>query len=176
MKNYKVSHHAKTRFKERLDIPFSQECVRQFKHAVKDGWGYDHYTGAFKQYLQSHKRSNCGLKVYKENVYIYRNSTLITVFPVPDKYLPTKIHTARYHAENPYLVKLSQILNTEDIELEVIIQEKNNYTAGLVIDGEFKNYGMGNSPQRAKNHAIRTYLKSIDKEKEAVLFNDQVRE
>lgn len=174
MKTYKVTHHARTRFKERLNVPFSSECNKQFKKALKFGWNPDHYVGAFKQYLESHKRGkNSGIKVYSGNIYIYRGSTLITVYPIPEKYLPVKMHTARYRAENPYLVELSKIVGSDSIELELLTQEPRNCVAGLCIDGEFKNYGMGNNPQRAKNHAIRTYLKSVGKEKEAMYFNDQ---
>lgn len=174
MKTYKVTSHAKHRFRERLDIPFSSDCMKQFKKALKYGWNPDHYTGAFKQYLESHKRGkNSGIKVYAENIYIYKGSTLITVYPIPQKYSPSKIHTARYRSENPYLVELSKIVNSDSIELELLTEAPHDYVAGLSIDGQFMNYGMGNSPQRAKNHAIRTYLKSIGKEKEAIYFNDQ---
>lgn len=87
----KLSTHSIDRFRQRTDLSKSRDMKRLFTNALKRGNNPDHYHGAFEQYLASHKRkSTHGVKVYANLVFIYnkRSRTLVTVFKVPDEYVP----------------------------------------------------------------------------------------
>lgn len=167
----KVSHHAKQRANERLDVAYKAERNKLFKRALKYGHPSADFAGEFAKYLESKKRDKgVGAKVYDNNIYIYRNKTIITVFPVPDKYIPINEHFASYLKNNPLLMKLYEVVDKEDILLEIILKDKNNVTCALFIDDEFQNFGVGKTEIKAKNSAIKFYLNNNERLKEGDKF------
>lgn len=163
----RVSQHAKDRAKERLDLSYKAERNKLFARALRYGHPPADFAGEFKQYVENRKRGKgVGAKIYDNTVFIYKNKTIITVFPVPDKYLPIREHFASYIKDNPLLMKLYEVVDKEDVCLEIITKDKENCVAGLVIEDMFENYGVGQTEIKAKNNAIRAYLKKIGKYEE----------
>ena len=156
----KISHHAKQRASERLDVNRKFERDKLFKRALRYGHPISEFAGDFENYLSGKKRArNTGVKVYDGNVYIYRNQTVITVFPVPEKYLPIEEHYASYIKNNPLLMKLYEVVDKKDVVLELVTKDANGYIYGLCIEDMFENFGVGQTEIKARNSAIRAYLK-----------------
>lgn len=82
----KLTIHSKQRIQERIDTNLKGKTL--FRSALKNGNDIEDFNGSFAQYLESKSKNRRGIKVYKNNIYIYvKNSKrLITVFPVPEKY------------------------------------------------------------------------------------------
>ena len=143
----KISHHAKQRASERLDVNRKFERDKLFKRALRYGHPISEFAGDFENYLSGN------------NVYIYRNQTVITVFPVPEKYLPIEEHYASYIKNNPLLMKLYEVVDKKDVVLELVTKDANGYIYGLCIEDMFENFGVGQTEIKARNSAIRAYLK-----------------
>jgi len=161
----RVSKHAKFRAKERLDVAYKSKRNQLFNRALKFGHPVNDFAGEFRDYLDSKKKKhkNIGIKVYDNNIFIYKNKLVITVFPVPEKYLPIKDNFASFIKDNPCLMKLYKVVDKEDILLEVVIRDKENIVTGLYIGDTFENFGVGKTEIKSRNNAIKSYLKRIGK-------------
>lgn len=161
----KVSKHAKERCTERLNIAYKAKRNQLFNRALKYGHPPADFAGEFADYLETRKNKgkNIGVKVYDGNVFIYKNKLVITVFPVPDKYLPVKDNFASYIKNNPYLMKLYEVVDKDDVLLEIVQRDSDGVVAGLFVEDQFENFGMGQTEIKAKNNAIKSYLKRINK-------------
>lgn len=95
-----VSQHAKVRFRERTSLCKGKEMVRLFTLAKQCGKSPDHFAGEFYDFLKARKGHNLKIKVYQEMAFIYKHRNLITVYPVPEQFTPTKEHTVTYFKEN----------------------------------------------------------------------------
>ena len=64
----------------------------KLKHIKKIGHNMDCYFGDFYKYLYGKKAKSNNLIVYEDNLYIFDKTFnfLITTYPVPDKFIPTK--------------------------------------------------------------------------------------
>lgn len=162
----KVTKHARRRANERLDVTHKAETTKLFKRALKYGHPLVDFAGEFGEYLKAKKKNNFGVKVYNDNIFIYKNKTMITVFPVPEKYLPIKEYYTDYIKNNPLLMRLYEVVDKNDVLLEVIIKDKNNVVSGLTINDIFENFGIGKTEIKSKNNAIKAYLKRIGELKE----------
>lgn len=161
----KSSKHAKYRANERLNVAYKAKRNQLFNRALKYGHPPADFTGEFRMYLESKKKNkkNVGVKVYDNNIFIYKNKLMITVFPVPERFIPTQDNLSSYIKGNPLLMKLLEVVNKEDVLLEVVIKDKNSYVSALTIDDIFENFGIGTTETKSKNNAIRAYLKRIGK-------------
>lgn len=161
----RVSQHAKVRAKERLDVAYKSKRNQLFNRALRYGHPATDFAGEFRDYLDSKKKKhkNIGVKVYDNNVFIYKNRLVITVFPVPEKYLPVKDNFASFIKNNPCLMKLYKVVDKDDILLEVVIKDKENIVTGLYIGDQFENFGVGQTEIKSRNNAIKSYLKRIGK-------------
>ena len=139
----RYSYHAKKRVKERLDVSVKSQRNKLFNRALRYGHPPSYFGGEFNKYLENKQKSqkNINVKVYDGNIYIYKNKLIITVFPVPTKYLPVKENTLSFIKENELLIKLYNMYGKENVILETIVKDKDSFTVGLVINDVFENYG-----------------------------------
>ena len=90
----RMSGHSKERSKERVD---GVESVSDARKYAKQAWQYGNTINQYIRYprtfayLQNKKNQTCtcSLRIYKNNIYIWRGKlrTLVTVHPIPDRYL-----------------------------------------------------------------------------------------
>lgn len=171
-----VHQHAKVRSRERLGIRGTNSQQQNFKLAYSNGLGPDSFTGKFRQYLYSHlyRQSrdmkykyipkNNSIKVYKEHVYVFHHKNPITVFPVPEKYIPT----SQFRVEEPEHSDKIQYLTSivgNDIQLDLLSDKSDDnpiMVVGLLIKDEFKCYGMGNTLKEAETNAIDLYINTLN--------------
>lgn len=161
----KVSNHAKRRVSERLNVSHKAKRNQLLNRALKYGHNYDEYKGDFLDYLtikKNRKKSNIGIKVYDNNIYIYQGKIVITVFPVPKKYIPSDYYLRQnYH----YLEELYKYVDKEKVLLEKVLENDNEVVTAINIDGYFENFGIGKNEQKSRENAVNIYLRKIKKEK-----------
>lgn len=89
----RMSGHSKERSKQRVEgvesVSDAKECAKQAWHHGRTINQYISYPKFFS-YLQNKKGQTrtCSLRIYKDNIYIWRGKlrTLVTVHPIPDRY------------------------------------------------------------------------------------------
>lgn len=86
MSHYIITNHAKERMKDRVGIGRKQDIRKEFQLAMKYGSIDKIKDEDFKEYLEERGMGGNGVKVYDGNIFIHRNKTLITIYPVPDKF------------------------------------------------------------------------------------------
>ena len=81
----KITHHARQRLNERVNLTKKRTSIVNIAYCK--GLTLLQYKGTFFQYLSAKKSK---VKVYHDYIYIFSKvrKSLITVFPVPQKYLP----------------------------------------------------------------------------------------
>ena len=87
----KTTFHAKIRYKERTN--YSEEEIKKLADiAFKHGYRLRRFRGHFFHYLICRQKRGYGhsVRVYDNHVFIFDNVSrlLLTVYPVPDWYLP----------------------------------------------------------------------------------------
>jgi hypothetical protein len=85
----KISKHAKQRSKERLGVKASS-FERILPRIVAEGRRAKDFVGSFKRYLDNLHMSYPGRKdiiVYAHQIYIMKDTTIVTVLHVPQKYI-----------------------------------------------------------------------------------------
>lgn len=118
----KVTHHAKMRIRERTELnAVSNNLVET---VVRKGLTRLRYRGRFFQYLNRKKGQ---VKVYNDYIYFFSKTKrkLITVYPVPPKFLPT----TQYEIPKN-IINLTNEVNTLYLNY-VTIKTKDN----LIIQG-----------------------------------------
>lgn len=155
----RVSQHAKLRANQRLNLSYKAERNKQFNKALKNGISYKSFGGDFYNYLlkKKNKNKNTGIKVYNNNIYVYKGKLIITVYPVPEKYIPVESYLSSF-LNNGLLIKLYSIVDKSKIKFDVILKEKNNVTCSLYIEDNFMNFGSGTNETTAINNAVEVYL------------------
>lgn len=87
----RVTDHAARRTKERLGIS-KRISEKNADKALQMGIRHSDTSGSLHRYITAlywkHQTAN-NVRIYCENVYIFHNDTLITVFPLPQKYRKT---------------------------------------------------------------------------------------
>lgn len=126
----KVTKHGKRRLKERLNI-FNAYAM-EMKASKVNGKRIYNYEGKFFYYLNS--KNNGEIRVYKENVFLFgrgrRSKKLITVFPVPKKFLPTK----DYEIKEDILNKVLKINKLEGQIIEVLLYDDAKLYGRVLFD------------------------------------------
>lgn len=88
--NINVSKHSKQRCKERLGIS-KKHTNKIAEKALKNGIHHTDATGSLKRYFgylyESHNKIANNIIIYNRNVYIFRNTELITIMHLPNQYL-----------------------------------------------------------------------------------------
>lgn len=168
-KKIRVTTHARLRARERLDVHHHTNVNKELNNAITYGHPLADYKGDFARFLQykkKHNKAGVGIKVYKDNIVIYRNKTIITTYTVPDKYKPTDNYLKVSYASIPYLEELIEVVGKDNIDYQVFPPSKkgNSYVAGLCVKDVFEGFGIGISEDKAINHICKSYLKKISKE------------
>lgn len=86
-----VTDHAAKRTKERLGLP-KRVTAKNADRALHEGIKHSETRGALHRYLDAlyWKRETANnIRVYCNNVYIFHDEILITIFPLPQKYRKT---------------------------------------------------------------------------------------
>lgn len=83
-----LSVHASIRGEERLNLS-PQSMARLADKALDIGFPRNQFSGSFGRYLDAlyfkYRRAN-NIRIYGEHVYLFHDTTLITLFPVPREY------------------------------------------------------------------------------------------
>ncbi len=120
----------------------------KLKHIKKIGHNMDCYFGDFYKYLYGKNAKSNNLIVYEDNLYIFDKTFnfLITTYPVPDKFIPTKKYflssTKRNIIENisDYINKVIVInyfnkkVTAKLLNMEIIFN--NAYFTAITSNGE----------------------------------------
>ena len=87
----RVTRHAEKRTKLRLGIP-KKSVMKNAEKALRYGLKHKETTGNLNRYITSlylrYGTAN-NIRIYCDNVYIFQGTTLITLFPLPQKYKST---------------------------------------------------------------------------------------
>ena len=87
----RVTRHAAKRMKERLDIS-KRTIDKNAERALQLGVKHSDTSGSLHRYITSlywKDQTANNARIYCGNVYIFHNETLITVFPLPQRYRKT---------------------------------------------------------------------------------------
>lgn len=87
----RVTKHAAKRMKERLGIS-KRTIEKNAEKALRLGIKHADTSGSLHRYITSlywKEQTANNARIYCGNVYIFHNETLITVFPLPQRYRKT---------------------------------------------------------------------------------------
>ena len=172
-KSVVISTHARQRAAERLNMSRRDEIVHQFRQAYMYGISPSTFNGEFKNYLirKQQKNKSCTIKVFCDFIYVMRNKKLITMFKVPDKYLPIKKYLSSgvqdiLEIETPAELKLRKLYKKSrfNFYIKEIKQHKNWYTVALVLDNSLAAVSTGKGLDKQKMSCVKQYFNenSID--------------
>ena len=90
MSNISVSRHGRKRTKDRVGLSKGL-AEKNAERAFKDGLKHGELKGNLYKYVTSlyfkHETAN-NIRVFHRNVYIFCDSTLVTIFPLPGNLVP----------------------------------------------------------------------------------------
>ena len=157
----KASQHAKRRAGQRLNVAYKAQRNKLFNKAIKYGHPPNDFAGPFKEYLikKLSKVKGTQIKVYDKNIFIYKKHLMITVFPVPNSYLPIENYFVR---SNPTMNRFYDIIGKRDFTFDLLVNKDNEYVFGLIIEDEFICFGKGSTRNEAKNNLINNYIKILE--------------
>jgi len=96
-----VTKHAIQRTKERLGLP-KKASDKNADRALQFGIRHCDTRGSLHRYITAlywkHETAN-NIRIYCGNVYIFHGKTLITIFPLPQKYRKTAMQINRKATE-----------------------------------------------------------------------------
>ena len=84
-----ITKHGTRRLKERLGAG-KKTCHVVAKHALERGIRHSETTGtlrAFMDYIYLIKQTANNQRIYAEKIFVFHNETLITVIPLPRKFV-----------------------------------------------------------------------------------------
>ena len=122
----KITHHARQRLNERVNLTKKRTSIANIAYCK--GLTPLQYRGTFFQYLSTKKGK---VKVYHDYIYIFSKARkrLITVFPIPQKYLPVDKYKIPLEIIN--LANKINSLNSVNVK---IITKDNLIVEGILID------------------------------------------
>lgn len=168
-KSVVISEHAKRRAAERLNISRRNDIKHHFRQALMYGLSPSSFKGTFNKYLMSKlkKNSYCTVKVYSDFVYVHRNKKLITMFPVPEKYLPVSQFLPDKcnfeEIENFADMELLKLYHTSDFKFysKQLKSGSNAYLVALIINDELVSVSQGKSLEKQKSACVKQHLKEL---------------
>lgn len=172
-KSVQITKHARHRFAERLELTRREDMAHFFRNAVMYGLSPHSFKGKFHTYLLNKlkKNSYCTVKVYNDFIYIHRNKKLITMFPVPEKYLPVKqwlpsvYNSMILEKENIPELTLRKYYKTGDIHFYTKPPGKNgkSYLVALVINNMLASVAKGKDEAKLKISCVNQHLEEMKK-------------
>ena len=169
-KSVVISEHARRRAAERLEMSRRADIVHQFRQALMYGLSPTSFRGPFSQYLKSKLTKNryCTVKVYCDFTYIHRNKKLITMFPVPDKYLPVKQYlpsnmTNIVEKENDVNLQLRRYYKSSEFKFYIKEPGKNNntYLVALVVKEQLAAVSRGKDLEKQKIACVKQHINEL---------------
>ena len=140
-----ISEHAKRRAAERLELTRRDEIVHQFRNALMYGISPASFKGQFSTYLKKKLKNSrrCTIKVYCDFIYIHKGKRLVTMYPVPDKFLPVKQFLAKNYKnieekENIAELQLRRYFSSSEFKFYVKKPGKKNTAKDLITYEEMK--------------------------------------
>lgn len=121
----KFTMHGKVRIKERMYFP-NKNYDEIIKRVKKYGKAYNRYEGKLFQFLTTKQlRYQCRIVIYDEMVFAFSKSDnkLITVYKVPEKYLPT----SSYEINKKIYSKISNLRNLNRCAVQVVLNDNTKY-------------------------------------------------
>ena len=114
----RVTNHAARRTKERLGLP-KKLSHKNAENALRYGIRHSDTSGSLNRYISAlywkHETAN-NVRIYCNNVYIFHGETLITIFPLPQKYRKTAARINRKTTERiPEKIKIGGKTYTVEI-------------------------------------------------------------
>lgn len=168
----RVTTHARIRARERMNLSYHSEVNKEYNNALRYGHPVDKYRGDFAKFLsykKNQKKNKArGLKVYKDMVFIYNGKTVLTSYPVPEKFRPTSKYLAWNYKENnvvksPLVEQIENEYGIDNVNIEIFPPsiEGEVYIALLFIKDVLMAMGTGKSEERAKSSAIKIHYNNI---------------
>lgn len=164
MPQLRNTRHSKQRLHERQNLSKKNEVKDILTQVPQHGKNPEEFAGEFRDFLivkRGKPEKRIKIKVYNNNIYIYRNHSLITSYPVPKRFLPVE----QWYPMSGSLKHKSNILKTnvdiESYDIRVIGSNK-DYVAALYVDNVFECFGTGTNINDAKENALDTYFKIKD--------------
>lgn len=131
----RVSIHAKERFRQRTSLAKYKDMVQLFRQAKEHGKSYDYFAGEFYNFLAARKiDKNMKIKVFQNLIFFYKHHNLITVYAVPEEFLPTREHTRWWFRRNKIEDTARRTETHEMSELERLKYEL--IEGGDLLDGQ----------------------------------------
>lgn len=165
-----ISEHAKRRAAERLELTRRDEIVHQFRNALMYGISPASFKGQFSTYLKKKLKNSrrCTIKVYCDFIYIHKGKRLVTMYPVPDKFLPVKQFLAKNYKnieekENIAELQLRRYFSSSEFKFYVKKPGKNGktFTIALVIKEELVAVSQGKDLDKLKQSCVKQYFNDI---------------
>ena len=153
--------HAHQRAHERLGLNKSERS-KLFNKVISQGLPPEQFIGEFREFLQRKKTYNHKVKVFEDNIYIYKGHTIITVMHVPDRFKP--VSNFRSLSTKSLIDNFKKIAGTDAVKFEVILFRDETYYVGLTVNDAFENYGIGPDAKEATKDAIEVYKRKHAKE------------
>lgn len=152
------------------------EIVHHFRKALMYGLSPSSFKGPFSQYLKAKlkKNSYCTIKVFCDFIYIHRNKKLITMFPVPEKYLPISQYLPKNfkniaETENIAELQLRRLYKSSEFKFYIKEPGRNNntYLVALVIKDKLEAVSRGKDLEKQKVACVKQYLNELGMEEKA---------
>ncbi|USN15554.1 hypothetical protein KIKIMORA_04360 [Brevundimonas phage vB_BpoS-Kikimora] len=90
-----VTEHAELRARKRMGIP-RKAVQRQAETALEQGAPPKAFSGSFRRYLDGlylSERKATNIRVHGGNLYLFAGESLLTCWPVPQRYRSSKPRT-----------------------------------------------------------------------------------
>ena len=127
----RITKHARKRLGERAGV--YDNYARLLNNVLKKGHPPNRYSGLFYSYL-SNKTNSSSIRVYKEKIYVFspsKKKKLLTTFPVPSMYLPTR----KYLISKSIYKKVGFLLRKAGISMKITLKN-NEVLEGVVVFNE----------------------------------------
>lgn len=168
MRKSKLTRHAIKRTYERTNLD-GKSANKLIKELMQFGLPPSAYTGDFYSYLhhiRTKKYNSIGVRVLHNYILLYnkRSRKAITIYPVPEKFLPLDQYIISKNNEklNNLLLQVKQLhKNKVDIDLQILFAKPQDVVVGLSINNEFMCYGKGLSKFEAEENAIKLYIDKL---------------
>lgn len=124
----KLTYHGKKRVNERTMIYESKAAL--VRRVSMLGKTRNMYRGKFYQYLLSKSNRGAQVKVYNDYVYIMSKNSrrLITLYPVPEKYLPIKQYEIPRN-----VISMAMRVNSFLGRPVIIVKKDDSYVKGYIL-------------------------------------------
>ena len=158
-----VSSHAKMRAAERMNVSRRNDVHHFFRMALTSGKSPHDFNGKFKNYLLKKLKNNPykAIKIYGDFMYIHKGKNLITMYPVPSRFLPiTDYLNSKQELEIVPELELRRYLHSSDFKFYTK-KENNKHIAVLIVKEQLVAAREKKEEKDAKLACVKQYLKEV---------------